>query len=261
MKLSDKIRIIRKARHLSQEELGYSLSRVSKEGISRQSVSDWENGNTEPKLENIRDLAETLNVSYDALLDESVDLSNEETLSDVLNHKQKGKDGKVQSSVSYSFYQRQINKGKVKRIIIYWSIIVACLVPLFIFLVTGANNSTLLIIQFIFDVIVFALLPTAIVSSVGSKYHYVLLGSFHDSIMTIRATGSGDNVIYVPIDKIESVERVNPTNKTKVDNISIRIVNRVKPIVLLDVSKPDEVVAFYSNLVDFIENPDEIKIL
>ena len=44
MKLSDKIRIIRKARGLSQEALGDSLSRVSENGISRQSVSDWENG-------------------------------------------------------------------------------------------------------------------------------------------------------------------------------------------------------------------------
>ena len=74
MKLSDKIRILRKARGLSQEQLGYSLSRVNKDGISRQTVSDWENGKFEPKLENIRDLAEVLNVSFDTLLDESVDL-------------------------------------------------------------------------------------------------------------------------------------------------------------------------------------------
>ena len=71
MKLFDKIRILRKARGLSQEQLGYSLSRVNKDGISRQTVSDWENGKFEPKLENIRDLAEVFNVSFDALLDES----------------------------------------------------------------------------------------------------------------------------------------------------------------------------------------------
>ena len=44
MKLADKIRIIRKARGFSQEGLGYKLSRVNKDGISRQTVSDWENG-------------------------------------------------------------------------------------------------------------------------------------------------------------------------------------------------------------------------
>ena len=85
MKLFDKIRILRKARGLSQEQLGYSLSRVNKDGISRQTVSDWENGKFEPKLENIRDLAEVFDVSFDALLDESVDLENEEVLKEVLN--------------------------------------------------------------------------------------------------------------------------------------------------------------------------------
>ena len=85
MKLFDKIRILRKARGLSQEQLGYSLSRVNKDGISRQTVSDWENGKFEPKLENIRDLAEVFNVSFDALLDESVDLENEKVLEAVLN--------------------------------------------------------------------------------------------------------------------------------------------------------------------------------
>lgn len=85
MKLFDKIRILRKARGLSQEQLGYSLSRVNKDGISRQTVSDWENGKFEPKLENIRDLAEVFDVSFDALLDESVNLENEEVLQEVLN--------------------------------------------------------------------------------------------------------------------------------------------------------------------------------
>lgn len=86
MKLSDKIRIIRKARGLSQEALGDSLSRVSENGISRQSVSDWENGKAEPKLDNIRDLAEVLNVSFDALLDENIDLDDNRVLSSVLKH-------------------------------------------------------------------------------------------------------------------------------------------------------------------------------
>ncbi len=85
MKLFDKIRILRKARGLSQEQLGYSLSRVNKDGISRQTVSDWENGKFEPKLENIRDLAEVFDVSFDTLLDESVDLEDSAVLKAVLN--------------------------------------------------------------------------------------------------------------------------------------------------------------------------------
>lgn len=86
MELSDKIRIIRKARGFSQEALGDSLSRTSKDGISRQSVSDWENGKSEPKLDNIRDLAHVLNVSFDALLDESIDLNDRHVLASVLKN-------------------------------------------------------------------------------------------------------------------------------------------------------------------------------
>ena len=84
MKLSDKIRILRKARGLTQEALGFSLAKVSKDGISRQSVSDWENGKSEPKLENIRDLSSVLDVSFDALLDENIDLNNKDVLNSVL---------------------------------------------------------------------------------------------------------------------------------------------------------------------------------
>lgn len=86
MELFDKIRIIRKSRGFSQEALGDSLSRVSKDGISRQSVSDWENGKSEPKLDNIRDLAQVLNVSFDALLDESIDLNDQHVLASVLKN-------------------------------------------------------------------------------------------------------------------------------------------------------------------------------
>ena len=84
MQLADKIRIIRKARGYSQEQLGDKLSRISENGLSRQAVSDWENGKTEPKLDNIRDLAEVLNVSFDALLDDNIDLDDPTVLCKVL---------------------------------------------------------------------------------------------------------------------------------------------------------------------------------
>lgn len=70
MKLSEKIRILRKARGLSQEEFGYSHFQNPTDGVSRQTVSDWENGKFEPKLDNIRDIARVLDVSFDVLLDE-----------------------------------------------------------------------------------------------------------------------------------------------------------------------------------------------
>lgn len=83
MTLGEKITILRKARGFSQEQLGLSLASKDN-GVSRQTVSDWENGRTEPKLDNIRALADLLNVSFDALLDEKLDLNNPECLSAVL---------------------------------------------------------------------------------------------------------------------------------------------------------------------------------
>ena len=85
MKLSEKIRILRKARGLSQEEFGYSLSETT-DGVSRQTVSDWENGKFEPKLDNIRDIARVLDVSFNVLLNESIDLNDTEILQSVLHH-------------------------------------------------------------------------------------------------------------------------------------------------------------------------------
>lgn len=84
MKLKDKIRILRKARGLSQEELGLSLASKDN-GVSRQSISDWENGKSEPKLDNIRALAQLLNVSFDVLFKEDIDLNNPDILNKVLS--------------------------------------------------------------------------------------------------------------------------------------------------------------------------------
>ena len=64
-------------RGLSQEELRFELNNASDFGVSRQSISDWENGRSEPKLENIKLLAKALNVSCDTLLDDEIELNNE----------------------------------------------------------------------------------------------------------------------------------------------------------------------------------------
>lgn len=60
--LSDQIRKYRKEKGLSQDELAEKL------GVSRQSISLWENGQTQPTIENILALARIFNVSTDAIL-------------------------------------------------------------------------------------------------------------------------------------------------------------------------------------------------
>lgn len=60
--LGDNIKKYRKENNISQEALGEKL------GVSRQSISLWENNQTQPSLENIAALAKIFNVTTDCLL-------------------------------------------------------------------------------------------------------------------------------------------------------------------------------------------------
>jgi len=62
--LSDNIRKYRKLNHMSQDELAEKLE------VTRQSISLWETGQTQPSLENIVALTKLFNVSTDDLLAE-----------------------------------------------------------------------------------------------------------------------------------------------------------------------------------------------
>lgn len=57
----DNIKRLRKNKGLKQQELAEIL------GIKRNSYSDWENGKTEPRFENLVKLADLLDVSLDWL--------------------------------------------------------------------------------------------------------------------------------------------------------------------------------------------------
>ena len=60
--LSDNIREYRKKSNMSQDELAEKL------GVSRQSISLWETGQTQPTIDNIIALAKIFNISADTLL-------------------------------------------------------------------------------------------------------------------------------------------------------------------------------------------------
>ena len=64
MAFSQKLQEYRKAEKLSQEELAHRL------GVSRQSVSKWEQGLSFPETEKLIELSSLMNVSIDALLKE-----------------------------------------------------------------------------------------------------------------------------------------------------------------------------------------------
>jgi transcriptional regulator with XRE-family HTH domain len=62
MDLSEKILKLRKANNLSQEQLAEQL------GVSRQSISKWESGQSTPEIENLGILSRIFNVTIDYLL-------------------------------------------------------------------------------------------------------------------------------------------------------------------------------------------------
>lgn len=68
MAFSQKLQGYRKAEKLSQEELAHRL------GVSRQSVSKWEQGLSFPETEKLIELSSLMNVSIDALLKEDTKL-------------------------------------------------------------------------------------------------------------------------------------------------------------------------------------------
>lgn len=63
MKLNENILKLRKSNGLSQEQLGEQVH------VTRQTISNWELGETTPNPEQLKLLSKTLNVSIDELLD------------------------------------------------------------------------------------------------------------------------------------------------------------------------------------------------
>ena len=66
MKLGDNILKLRKKNGLSQEELAEKI------GVTRQTISNWELGDTSPNPEQLKKLSKELNVSIDDLLDNDI---------------------------------------------------------------------------------------------------------------------------------------------------------------------------------------------
>lgn len=66
MLLGNKISDLRKQKGLSQEQLGERVD------VTRQTISNWELGETTPNIEQIKLLSKVLNISIDELLDNDV---------------------------------------------------------------------------------------------------------------------------------------------------------------------------------------------
>ena len=263
MQLADKIRIIRKARGLSQEGLGYSLSRVSKNGVSRQAVSDWENGKSEPCLENIRDLAEVLGVSFDALLDESIDLDQPEVLNAILSK---------QKYITYEFDEKQ--QGNIERSIYYTIKTNALTVKKFAITIFACSC---LILTVIFGGLIslykWAAIPTYVVGLLGLGFLIISITnniipalkgkiyhsaghlsynslSIDDKYITMEGYQNMNNTLYIEIDKIVEINLYGKL-KQRHGDVAVVIENKEHPMIIVDVLNPNDLISTFKKIKEY----------
>ena len=258
MELFDKIRILRKARGLTQEGLGYKLSKTSKDGISRQSVSDWENGKSEPKLDNIRDLAKVLDVSFDALLDENIDLNDEETLYAVLKHLDQDTKSRINSAFRYDFYTRRLFRKDYIKLVMFLMFLIIGLS----FLITAICIKDrfefyfyILVVGIFFLSLFIGTSPITIqlikiINKGGRKYY---LGSITQS----SSSNNYEQKLYIPIEQIERME-VEESNHKNHKILNVFVKGKNKALVTLDVFEADKVKEIFNNL-NSSENLKSVK--
>lgn len=260
MKLSDKIRIIRKARGYSQEELGYKLTRV-KDGISRQAVSDWENGKSEPILDNIRDLAEVLNVSYDALLNDDINLNDKHVLNAVLKNLDSGTKEKINNSFRYRIFAYTVTKKDYIKLIVYFLLIAIGIAGTLISLAITDWGWNWVAYGFI-------LLLSVMIGCISLpiiRINKIKRGGYRNSFGTLSQThlviigwsdSKFDRTIYIPVSEIEGMKLGQYANK-KHGTVIIKVKGRNKPMVTADIVEPQKLIDVFNNLETFVEIPNE----
>ena len=265
MKLSEKIRILRKARGLSQEQFGYALSEAT-DGVSRQTVSDWENGKFEPKLDNIRDIAKVLDVSFDVLLDETIDLNDAETLKNVIHNVSLSTKKNINTMISYNIRQYKLGKKDYIKLAINITIL-ATFVIFIILLAVGISLSIvpMFIVSAVIGAISFIATPTAImrirlfVRDYKNPYG-TAFGEINNTHMIIHAQQTASNVICIPLVKIKDI-RLGENAAKRHGNLAVLLDGREKPMTLLNVAFPHKVIEFYERLQKLDESDDPVKII
>ena len=254
MELSDKIRILRKARGLTQEALGFSLAKVSKVGISRQSVSDWENGKSEPKLDNIRDLSSVLDVSFDALLDENIDLNNKDVLNSVLKHLDRDIKTKVNRAFRYNFYSRVFIKKDVIRLIILLAMFILGLALLItgLCLMNSYEYYLYILLSGVYLLVLslgFLGLTIRLIKTIKRGGRKVYVGSITQSHFMINDSKDADyeSTLYIPINQISKMELVasKESNKT---SLQVYVKGKNRPIQVFNLEDPEKIINIFQGI-------------
>ena len=178
--LGEKIRNLRKENKISQEVLAEKL------GVSRQSISLWENDQTMPSMENIIAIANIFGVSTDTLLKENTECETEEKIKAIT----------------------KIKKPLKKKLFIIISIIlVLAIISVSAFVIVDKFSNNKLSAEEIFDLIA----PCTVeINAIGDTFESTGTGSFIDN----------EGIVVTNYHVIESCHTINI--KTQ-DGISYKV--------------------------------------
>lgn len=255
MNLSEKISIVRKARRLTQEELGDKI------GVSRQTVSSWEKGEYEPTLDSVRAIAEVLNVSFDTLLNDKVDLNDIQELNVALKNLDNDTKGKINNSFRYRIRVYTVKKKDYVFVITYFSLLTLFAIGLLInsFFVKDIQGTNF-IIEYILGAV--CLLWVGLISIPIAKIKIIKAGGYNHSFGTLSQTHlvivgwsdkRFDRTVYIPVTEIESMELDDNATK-KHGKVIVHIKDRSKPLITNDIVDPQKLIDIFNNLDSFIEN-------
>ncbi len=120
--LKENIRLIRKQKGLSQEELAIKLN------VVRQTISKWEQGLSVPDSELLVSLSEALNTPVSVLLGETISEENPDSLKEI--------------SEKLEIINLQLSqRNKTRKKMIYWMLILLCVIIVIIFISLFLLNS------------------------------------------------------------------------------------------------------------------------
>ena len=255
MDLSEKISIIRKARKYTQEEMGDKI------GVSRQTVSDWEKGKFEPTLDSVRAIAEVLNVSYDTLLNDKVDLSDKTALNVALKNLDDDTKGKVNNSFRYRIREYTITKKDYIKVILHFALIAVFSLATLICALMTKDIDGMFIADMVLGSIAVTLISTLSLPIEGIKK--IRAGGYNYSFGTLSQThlviigwsdAKFDRTVYIPVSEIESME-LNKGATAKHGTVVVKIKGRNKPVITNDIVEPQKLIDVFNNLETFIESP------
>lgn len=174
MILSDKIILLRKKNNLTQEELAEKL------GVSRQSVSKWEMGNSIPDINKIIQLSDVFGVKTDYLLKDEID--DIEYSDDTVEELEAKKTITVEDANDFMSAYEEYSNNVAESISLFIISPVAVLVSQIIALTTNVKSEDFFVIGGIvvlFLIIAFGVYKLIVKANLIEKYDFISKESFN----------------------------------------------------------------------------------